>query len=132
MTGETDLITLLNNLSPSLDQQDYVFCTVAEGLYGDLAELSPLAAFVEAEGLTLVLPKSTADSAGMAYQGSFKYITLNVYSSLDAVGLTAAVSGRLAEQGISVNVIAAYFHDHIFVPSAEADRAMALLQQTDR
>ena len=78
MTGETDLITLLNNLSPSLDQQDYVFCTVAEGLYGDLAELSPLAAFVEAEGLTLVLPKSTADSAGMAYQGSFKYITLNL------------------------------------------------------
>jgi hypothetical protein len=43
------------------------------------------------------------------------------------VGLTAAVSNRLAEAGISANMIAAYFHDHIFVSSAQADLALNVL-----
>ena len=128
MTGETDLTTLLHNLSPSLNPQDYVFCTIADAAYGDFAEHKPLASFMETEGLTLVLLKSSADKAGLTYEGSFKCITLNVHSSLEAVGLTAAVATRLAEQGISANVIAAFFHDHIFVASADADRALAALQ----
>jgi hypothetical protein len=54
-------------------------------------------------------------------------ITLNVHSSLEAIGLTAAVAGRLALHGISANVVAAYYHDHIFVPTADAERAVVVL-----
>ena len=131
MTGETDLTKLLATLSPSLNNQDYVFCTVKDGVYGDFIEAKPLVSFAEKEGLTLVLPKASADAAGMVYQGSFKCITLNVHSSLEAVGLTAVVAGKLAAHNISANVMAAYFHDHVFVAAADADRALALLQSNN-
>jgi hypothetical protein len=131
MSGETDLTKLLASLSPSLSDKDYVFCTVKDGLYGDFVETKPLASFVEREGLTLVLSKASADAAGLIYQGSFKCITLNVHSSLEAVGLTAVVAGKLAAHNISANVMAAYFHDHIFVAAADADRALALLQSNN-
>jgi hypothetical protein len=128
LTGETDLKTLLTSLSPRLDSQEYVFCTFKDGHYGDYAALKPIASFLEAEGLTLVLERDVADKQCINYQGAFRRITLNVHSSLDAVGLTAAVSTLLAEQGISANMIAAYFHDHIFVNADNAQRALQLLQ----
>ena len=127
MTGEIDLKKLLANLSPQLDSREYVFCTFKESTYGDYAELNPIASFLETEGLTLVIARDSADSEGIGYQGIFKRITLNIYSSLEAVGLTAAVSSLLAEHGISTNMIAGYFHDHIFVGAADAERAVALL-----
>ena len=128
MTGDTDLKKILATLSPALDSREYVFCTFRNSVYGDYAELKPIASFMETEGLTLVLEKSSADREGIDYQAVFKRITLNVHSSLQAVGLTAAVSSLLAEQGISANMIAAYCHDHIFVGAADAERALALLQ----
>ena len=127
MTGEIDLKKLLENLSPLLDSCDYVFCTFKDSAYGDYAELQPVASFLEDEGLTLVIPKERADREGISYQGVFKRITLNIYSSLEAIGLTAAVSTLLAENGISANMIAAYYHDHIFVSAADAERTVALL-----
>ena len=128
MSGEIDLNTLVANLSPSLAPDDYVFCTFEHARYGDFAEASPIAAVMEAEGLTLVVTPKYADAQRFAYQGSFKCITLNVHSSLAAVGLTAAVSTKLAQHGISANMVAGYFHDHIFVSVAEASRALALLE----
>ncbi len=127
MTGETDLKKLLANLSPLLDSREYVFCTFKDSAYGDYAELQPIASFLEDEGLTLVIPRDRADKEGISYQSIFKRITLNIYSSLEAVGLTAAVSTLLAEPGISANMIAAYYHDHIFVSAADAERTVALL-----
>jgi hypothetical protein len=91
--------------------------------------LLPVATFAEAAGLTLVLSAATADSAGMHYDEQFRQITLTVHSSLQAVGLTAAVSTKLTEKGISANVIAAYYHDHIFVPVAQAEQALLALQE---
>ena len=70
-----------------------------------------------------------AENAGLQFEGSFCQITLNVHSSLEAVGLTAAVSAKLSAQGISANVIAAYYHDHIFVQSAKAEMALLALQE---
>ncbi len=127
MTGEIDLKKLLANLSPLLDSREYVFCTFKGSDYGDYAELQPIASFIEAEGLSLVIARDGADKEGISYQGTFKRITLNIYSSLDAVGLTAAVSTLLAKHGISANMIAAYYHDHIFVNTTDAERAVALL-----
>ena len=129
MAGEADLDKLLVLLQPSLLPGDFVFCTVANLKYGDLAELQPIASYQEAEGLTLVLDKQAADDAGLAYDSVFNCITLMVHSSLNAVGLTAAVSSKLAASGISANVIAAFYHDHVFVPKNKARLALQLLTE---
>lgn len=121
------LPAMLSSLSPELLAGEYAFCTLPESHPVDYPALSPLASFREREGLTLVLDVSTADAAGLAYEAIFRCISLGLHSSLDAVGLTAAVSGRLAEQGISANVIAAFHHDHIFVPANRAEDALAVL-----
>ena len=126
VTGETELKRLLASMSPTLDDTDWVFAVVGEE---DAVRLTPhaIASFREAEGLTLVLPQSAADGLENVSAPMSK-ITLQVHSSLEAVGLTAAVASALAEEGISANVVAAYYHDHIFVPKASADRAVAVLQ----
>ncbi|QBY03056.1 ACT domain-containing protein [Thalassotalea sp. HSM 43] len=128
MSGITELQQLLSAMSPKLQDDEFVFCTVSGDLC-DYAALQPVATFIESEGLTLVLTKANALSAGLAFEGSFRQITLTVHSSLEAVGLTAAVSSKLAEKGISANVIAAYYHDHIFVQSTKADAALLALQE---
>ena len=126
-SGETDLRRLLVALAPVLLKPDYVFCTVAHATQVDYCELKPLASFREDEGLSLILEQIVADEAGLIYESVFKGITLTVHSSLDAVGLTAAVAGKLAEHGISANVVAASYHDHIFVPRGKAEQALKLL-----
>ena len=88
-----------------------------------------MASFVEREGLTLVLPSEAAERASLAFEGVFRQITLSVHSSLEAVGLTAAVAAKLTAKGISANVIAAYYHDHIFVPADKAQAAFRALQE---
>lgn len=132
MTGEQDLDKLLASMSPQLMQGEYVFCTFQNARYGDHPELEPLAAIRESEGLTLVIPKFKADEKGLRYDSVFKGITLSVHSSLDAIGLTAAFSSKLTEHEISANVIAGYYHDHIFVNKDDAPRAMAALNQLAR
>ena len=127
MSGETNLNKLLSSMSPKLLDDEYVFCSVENGQYGDFIDLSPLATYIEAEGLTLVITKDNADKAELEYESVFKCITLLIHSSLDAVGLTAAVSTKLAENGISANVVAAYYHDHIFVQSVKAELALDAL-----
>ena len=127
MSGQTDLATLLRTLRPSLRPTTYVFCTIEDAVYGDLADVRPIASIAEGEGLTLVLPQASADHAGLAYEGLFRCITLEVHSSLQAVGLTAAVAGALAKIGVSANMLAGYFHDHVLVPAADVEAAMACL-----
>jgi len=127
LPGETNLQRLLRSMSPELLEGEYVFCTVKNAHYGDYAEADPIASFTEAEGLTLVLLKDSAEQSGLDWQEEYRCITLGVHSSLQAVGLTAAVAGALAENGISANVIAAYFHDHVFIPSELASKALGIL-----
>ncbi|GAD80764.1 ACT domain-containing protein [Vibrio ezurae] len=126
MSGITELTQLLESMQPELQDNEFVFCTV-KGELKDYVQLNPIATFIESEGLTLVVEKQQATDAQLAFDGSFKKITLTVHSSLEAVGLTAAVATKLAEKGISANVIAAYYHDHIFVQSAKAEQALAAL-----
>lgn len=128
MVGETNLSKLLRSMSPALMPDEYVFCSV-QGEYCDFHELSPLASYREVEGLTLVVSKKEAIANNLVFESVFRGITLTVHSSLDAVGLTAAVSTKLAENGISANVIAAYYHDHIFVQADKAELAIEALAE---
>lgn len=122
---ERDLAKLLRNMRPELHPGRYVFTTVA----GEPpAGLRPVATVAEAEGLTLVLAKGEADAAGLGYEYEAAWITLRVHSALDAVGLTAAIAGALAEAGLSCNVVAGFHHDHLFVPYERAAEAMAVLE----
>ena len=127
-TGEKDLQKLLKNIAPVLRDGDYVFLSFANAQYGDKAILEPVAAFAEPEGLTLVVPKASAQAHELDFEGVFKCITLQVHSSLDAVGLTAAFATTLTAHGISANVIAGFYHDHIFVAIEDADSAMDALR----
>lgn len=127
MSGETELDRLLENLQPELLPDRYVFCSVPTLSADKLEALHPLAWFREAEGISLVLEESVARGNGLDYTSVFSCITLTVHSSLDAVGLTAAVSRQLAEAGIAANIIAATFHDHVFVPADAAEQAIKLL-----
>jgi hypothetical protein len=78
--------------------------------------------------LTLIVPLEAARQAGLPTEPAMRMITLDVHSSLEAVGLTAAFATALGSKGISANVVAAYYHDHIFVPAADAERAVAVLR----
>ncbi|MGR5126023.1 ACT domain-containing protein [Photobacterium swingsii] len=128
MAAITDLNELLKTISPKVKADDYVFCTVT-GAIKDYLTLEPIAFFHEDEGVTLVLKRQDACNAGLPFDGIFKLITLTVHSSLEAVGLTAAVASKLASYDISANVIAAYYHDHIFVQKEKVDIAMSALAE---
>ncbi|MEM9256703.1 MAG: ACT domain-containing protein [Pseudomonadota bacterium] len=127
--GEQNLASLLQALDPVLEPQYYVFCSVPELAAGDWQRLAPVAACREEEGVTLVVLREVADTEGMAYSGVCHRITLRVHSSLEAVGLTAAVAGALAAGDISANVVAGRFHDHVFVPADRAEEAFTRLRQ---
>ncbi|MCF2529108.1 ACT domain-containing protein [Yinghuangia sp. KLBMP8922] len=112
-------------MEPELNSGSWVFTTVA----GPVPDgLDPVVTVAEAEGTTLVLPRAQADAAGLAYDFVAAWITLRVHSALDAVGLTAAFANRLADLGMSCNVVAGFFHDHLFVAEADAERAMHALR----
>lgn len=127
MNAEVCLEKLLQNIDPQLQDEVYVFCPLPESqlqnLLGDC-----LCLFREREGLCAILPQSLAEREGLEASGGFRQITLRVYSSLDAVGLTAAVATELANSGISANVVAALHHDHVFVPREQAQQALLLLR----
>lgn len=129
MSGERDLAVLLSSMEPELLEQDYVFVTFPDGNYGDGGHLMPIGAFQEKEGLTLIIPKQAALSNNIKVDTVLKCISLKVHSSLEAVGLTAAISKVLAANNISANVVAGFFHDHVFIPAGDAEKAMAALNQ---
>jgi hypothetical protein len=132
MAGENDLNKLLLSMSPKLMAGEFVFASFRGAHYGDYSHLKPIASIVEKEGLTLVVPSTLADEHGLDYESVFKGISLKMHSSLEAVGLTAAFSSKLAEHGISANVIAGFFHDHIFVKSIDSGRALTALQDFEK
>jgi hypothetical protein len=123
----TNLAELLQSLRPALNEGVYVFASVSPDT--DTRSLEPIATFREAEGLTLIVEEERARKAGLPVLFRAAWITLTVHSDLQAVGLTAAVASALAQAHISCNVVAAAFHDHLFVPAESGDEALAVLQR---
>ena len=125
-SGETDLGVLLASMEPELWPETYVFATMPEGAP---VPLDTVMSFREREGTTLILREADARSAGLAAAFSCRMITLNIHSSLEAVGFLAAITAHLASAGMGVNPVSAYYHDHLFVPAGRAAEAMTLLRQ---
>lgn len=112
-------------MRPVLHDGQYVFC-VMDNPPG-ISTNDIVMMFKEKEGYTIIVERNIADHLGLSYSGVFSWISLTVHSSLEAVGLTAAFSSALADARISCNVVAGYYHDHIFVPVFDKDRALQVL-----
>lgn len=117
----------MTRLSPTLAADEYGFATLEPGRQPPPG-LTPLATFAEDEGLTLVATVSALDAARVGCQRGFARISLGLFSALEGVGLTAAVSAALADAGISCNMIAAYHHDHLFVPWDRREEALRIVE----
>ena len=131
MASGPDLQALLAGMKPEMQPGIFVFCTISEETEIPAAT-KPLLTFREREGTTLVVRREEAESLGLAYQFASRLITLTIHSSLEAVGFLAPITARLAEAGISVNAVSAFYHDHLFVPHDRADEALARLQDMMR
>ncbi|MCX6238300.1 MAG: ACT domain-containing protein [Bacteroidia bacterium] len=131
MTGEKDLERLLKTMKPKQNLGDFVFCTVetlhATSLQTKIDFTDIILMFREDEGYTIVLKKEIADNLNLEYSFVASWITLTVHSSLEAVGLTAVFSKALSDKDISCNVVAAYYHDHLFVDKKDTNKAMEIL-----
>ena len=125
MIGETNLDVLISSLKPHLNDGDYVFYSLQND---DIDFPNYLFFFRENEGMTIVCTKKYADNEGYTYSLTFAWITLEIHSALEAVGLTAAFSKALGDENISCNVVAGYYHDHIFVPKQHAHAALKALE----
>lgn len=127
MTGEKNLDILLKSAKPRHNAGDYVFCQVENP--GTTIIREAIMLFKEQEGTTVIIKKELADSLELKYTFVASWITLTIHSALEAVGLTAAFSKALAENGISCNVVAAFYHDHIFVDTSDTLKAMEILNR---
>jgi hypothetical protein len=123
--GVTDLSKLIANMEPILNDGEYVFASVSN------IELIPrtitICEIKEREGVTVVVSKKNAEQLGLVFEFVAAWITLNIHSSLEAVGLTAAFASELGKHNISCNVVAGYYHDHIFVDIKDKDKALKVL-----
>ena len=123
--GESDLNKLIKGLSPKLNDGEYVFTSIKNIDLLNTSEV--ICTFKEKEGFTLILERSRADQLGLRYNFIASWITLEVHSSLNAVGLTSLFTTELADNGISCNVIAGYYHDHIFVSTKDSLKTLEIL-----
>ncbi len=130
MSAEINLDVLIQNMNPKLNLGKYVFVSVPNDF--NISKHEIVGSFSESEGLTLILKKEIADKYLLIYEFIAGWITLNIHSDLNAIGLTAAVSKTLSEHNISCNIIAGFYHDHIFVAFDEKERALSVLKNLSR
>jgi hypothetical protein len=124
----TDLNQLMSEMNPVLTESNYAFCSLTKSQREELKE-DPLLEFKEKEGITVVITQAGAAKYGFSWEFPSRMITLQVYSSLNAVGFMAAITSRLASRGISVQAVSAFHHDYLFVPENRAEEALEVLLQ---
>lgn len=127
MSGETNLSVLLRDMQFLMHDNVFVFC-LSDLSFKDAANLNPIMMFHEKTKTSLILPEHEANAHGLEYAGLYKMITLDIHSSLEAIGFFAAITSALAENGISVNPVAAHHHDHLFILQDDAARALNILK----
>lgn len=122
MTGVRDLHDLCRQMTPSMVEGVFVYCSFSD--FRLPLGFEPICTFREAEGLTAIVSKTQAEASGVPYTFPCRLITLAVHSSLDAVGFLACIADRLARKGIACNAVAGFHHDHLFVPEARASETL--------
>jgi uncharacterized protein len=122
----SDAFGMISGMTPTLQKSEFVFCSVTDESM-DWQSMRPLGLFRESESTTIILERSVAETHGLDAALPMRYITLEVHSALDGVGLTAAVATALSDAGIPCNMVAAFHHDHVFVPSSMAEAALDTL-----
>ncbi len=127
MSGQSNLNEVLKSLQVSCDDVEYGFANVNNEEFIPSDEI--IGTFQEKEGRTLIATKGYFEQKGVSYDGPFAKLTIEIHTSLNLVGLTAAIATTLAQNGISANVVAAFFHDHIFVQYALREKAISALLQ---
>lgn len=125
MNGAQDLHEMLSDLAPFLAEAPYVF-TKTDVLTEGLVNQS-FACVKEAEAYTFIMEQKVADFFKLPYHYLAAKITIQVHSALDAVGLTAALATQLANHNMSCNVVAGFYHDHLFVNYEHGSRAVEVL-----
>ena len=126
MAGEMDLERMLAELRVS--RRDGTYCMVSLVAPDPDLRASAAAIVKEHEAISLVITTEEADERRIPYDFAAAWLTLEVHSSLHAVGLTAAVARMLADQGVPCNVLAGFYHDHLLVPAEDAERVAAILE----
>ena len=119
---------MISGMTPELQEGRFVFAVASDEATATGLASEAIATMWEAEGLSLILPIEHADRSDIEISPAMRCITLNVYSSLEGVGLTAAVSTALGAANIPCNMVAGYHHDHVFVPEDMAEQALEILQ----
>lgn len=127
MVGETNLDELLKSMSARLIDGVYVFVTLQNTQAID--GLRPRMSFQEAEGTTLIVLRDEAEAHGLAYEFPCRMITLEIHSSLEAVGFLARITTALAKRDMGVNPVSGFYHDHLFVPDGKEDDALKVLAE---
>ena len=128
MPGETNLVHLIKNMQPELKADEFVFASIGKEKIIN-KNLNPICTFMEEEGVSIIIKRDEADINNIQYESIFKMITLNIHSSLNAVGFLSVITSELAKHNISVNPVSAYYHDHLFVPAARAEQVVTILNQ---
>lgn len=118
--GETDLLRLLAGLAPQLAPRPRAIRSQAADAS---VPVETIMLFREDEGVTTVVEVDESTDEALWAQ-----ITLRIHSSLEAVGMMAAIATALAARDIPCNAVSAYYHDHLFVPWSRRDDAIAALQ----
>lgn len=127
----SNLKAMLASMSPKLNDVRVAYLS-SKDVQAVLAKLPPesiIGTFREEEATTFIVELTAAENSGLEILFRGAWITLTVHSALSGVGLTAAFATALGKEGLSANVVAAYYHDHIFVAVEDAERAMAALQK---
>jgi len=111
----------------NLNLGEYVFCSLEDINKTNIKNI--ICYFKESEGYSIIISKEEAIKNNLQFYFVSAWITLEINSALDSIGLTSAFSKELAKAGISCNVVATYHHDHIFVPYMERLRAIKILSK---
>lgn len=124
--GELSLSKLLSTLTTTLHSTIYVFATFTESAKLPLFSETQML-FKESEGVTAIVGREYAEAHNIEHFFPCKMISLNVTSSLEAVGFMAVIATKLAAKGIGCNPVSGFYHDHIFVPLGKEDESVEVI-----